>query len=63
MTKISEADLRQARTVAVDASLEADEIEAQARRARRSATAKMKHYEHMLSIMQGQMELPYEEEK
>ncbi len=53
-------ELEAARHSAVDAALEADELEAQARKARRIATARMKHYDDMLLIYQGQMTLPYE---
>lgn len=62
-TRPSESDLRAARSAAVDAALRADELEAQARKARRIANAKQKHYDDMLLIAQGQMELPYEAEE
>jgi hypothetical protein len=53
-------ELTEARRAAVDAALHADELEAQARKARRIATARMKHYEDLVMIHQGQMTLPYE---
>lgn len=56
----TEEELATARTTAVDASLQADDLEAQARKARRAATAKMKHYEDLLLIAQGQQILPFE---
>lgn len=56
----SQDELLEARRVAVDAELRADELEAQARQARRHAAATMKHYEDMLLIVQGQQTLPYE---
>jgi hypothetical protein len=59
----SPEDIREARSRAVDAELEAEELEAQARKARRIATARMKHYEDLLLISQGQMQLPLEEQK
>ncbi len=56
----SRHDLEKARGEAIDAQLVADDLEAQARKARRRAAAKMKHYEDMLLIAQGQMTLPYD---
>lgn len=56
----TEESLRAARSEATDASLLADELEAKARKARRIATAKMKHYEDMLLVAQGQATLPYD---
>lgn len=53
-------ELQAARRAAVDATLRADELEAEARKARRTATAKMKHYEDLLQIVQGQLQLPYD---
>jgi hypothetical protein len=46
------AELEQVRAAAVDASLEADRIEAEARKARRKATARMKDYERRLQEAQ-----------
>lgn len=60
MSEVTEQQLLEARASAVDAQLEADELEAAARKARRRATARMKHYEDLLLIHQGQMTLPYE---
>jgi len=60
MTSDPTEELREARRKAVDAELQADELEAQARQARRHATAAMKHYEDLLLIAQGQQTLPYE---
>ena len=54
------AELTEARTAAVDAAMEADDLEAQARQARRRASARMKHYEDLLLIAQGQQVLPYD---
>lgn len=56
----TQEELLAARRAAVDAALRADELEAQARKARRVATARMKHYEDLLLIAQGQMTLPYD---
>lgn len=56
----TDEELQAARTAAVDAALAADEAEEGARKARRLAVAKMKHYESLLMIRQGQMTLPYE---
>lgn len=53
-------ELVAARHAAVDAALRADELEAEARKARRIAAARMKHYEDLLLIAQGQMTLPYD---
>jgi len=50
----SEADLQAARSAAVDAALRADDLEHEARQARRIAAAKMKHYEDLVLIAQGQ---------
>jgi len=44
----NEAELKEARHVAVDALLEAEEVEARARKARRRATRLLRHYEHLL---------------
>ena len=52
--------LQAARRAAIDAALHADELEAQARKARRVATARMKHYEDLVMIHQGQLTLPYD---
>lgn len=46
------AELEQVRAAAVDASLEADQMEAEARKARRKATARMKDYERRLQEAQ-----------
>jgi len=59
-TTPTDQQLAEARRAAVDATMEADELEAEARKARRMATAKMKHYEDLLLISQGQLVLPYE---
>lgn len=61
MPQPSESDLRMARGAAVDAQLEADRLEASARRARRIANSKTQHYEDLLLIYQGQMTLDEEE--
>lgn len=50
-------ELHSARSRAVDALLEAEDLEAQARRARRQATARLKHYERLLQEHQGQLKL------
>lgn len=52
-------ELRQARWVAVDAEVTAEDLETQARAARRRATAARKHYEILLSGTA--MTLPFEE--
>ena len=52
--------VREARSAAVDAGLEADALEAKARRARRLANSKMQHYESLLLELQGQMTLEEE---
>jgi hypothetical protein len=44
----------------VDAELKAEDLEAQARQARRRAAAKQQHYNDLLLIAQGQMTLPYD---
>ena len=56
----TEEDLQAARRAAVDAALRADELEAEARKARRIATARMKHYEDLLLVAQGQLTLPFD---
>lgn len=56
-----EERLRVARADAVDALLDAERLEAEARKARRRATAKNKHYEDLLLEHGGQMTLPYDE--
>lgn len=53
--EVTEAAVREARAKAVEAGLVADELEAKARRARRTATALNRHYEDLLSILQGQL--------
>ena len=58
----TEEELRVARAAAVDADLEAQILEAEARKARRMAAAKMRHYEDMLLVFQGQLELVSPEE-
>lgn len=55
MTNPSELEL--ARQVANDAKAAADALEGEARQARHWADAKMKHYEDLLLIHQGQMTL------
>ena len=55
MTNPSELEL--ARQVANDAKAAADALEGEARQARRWADSKMKHYEDLLLIHQGQMTL------
>ncbi len=57
---VAESELREARRQAVDAALEADRLEGEARKARRKATARMKHYEDLVLIAQGQQVLPFE---
>jgi hypothetical protein len=47
-----------ARSVAVDALLDAEDLEDQARRARRVATARLRHYENMVAEYRGQLRLP-----
>lgn len=56
---VTEDELRVARSLAVDAGLEAETLEMQARAARRKATSKTKHYEDLLLEYQGQMTLSY----
>jgi hypothetical protein len=55
----TEEELLQARQRATQALLEAEREEASARRARRRAAARMKHYEHLLAIHNGQVPLPF----
>lgn len=52
-------NLGEARSKAVQATLDAEELEKRARRARRRATALQKHYEELLLIAQGQDTLPH----
>lgn len=59
----TEEDLREARSAAVDADLLADGLEARARSARRKAASKMRHYEDMLHIFQGQLTLDIDPEE
>jgi len=49
--------LLSARAEAVDAILKAEELEGQARTTRRSANAKLKHYERLLEEASGQLRL------
>lgn len=59
----TQAELAEARSAAVDAALAADDLEAEARKARRRASARMKHYEDLVLIIQGQDVLPYAAEE
>lgn len=52
--------LRTARAKAVDAHLEAEGLEAEARKARRRANSLRKHYEYLLEHG-GQLDLPFNE--
>lgn len=54
------AQLLRARSEAVDAILEAEEAEAEARKKRRRATGKLKHYEHLLLEFEHDGGLPIE---
>jgi len=56
-----EEELQEARGDAVDALLEAEEREAEARKARRRATSRLRHYEALLLEHGGQLTLPWEE--
>lgn len=56
----TKAEILRARTAAVDATLVAEGLESQARRARRTATSRMKHYEDLVTA-RTQMILPYGE--
>lgn len=49
-----------ARKVAVSAQLDAEEKAATARRAKRRATARMRHYEDLLARANGAIPLPFE---
>ena len=54
-------ELQRARAAAVDAILHAEELEAQARKARRRATSLNRNYERLLLEHGGQLRLPFEE--
>lgn len=56
-----EAELREARRQAVDALMDAEDLERRARRARRRATGRLRRYENLLLEHGGQLTLPYEE--
>lgn len=58
MTTPTSEELATARGAAVDANLQAEAIESEARKARRIATAKQKHYENLILQAQGQMTIP-----
>lgn len=60
-SEVTEGELIDARRAAIDAEFAAEEMEAAARKARRLAASKMRHYESLLLIHQGQMVLPYGE--
>jgi uridine kinase len=51
----AEAKLRTARTRAIDTLLEAEEAERKSRRLRRTATSRLRAYEHMLEEYNGQL--------
>lgn len=55
------AELEEARRKAEAARREADALQDQARNAKRRADARQKHYSDLLEILQGQIELNYEE--
>jgi hypothetical protein len=55
--------LEEARQRATAALLEAEREEASARRARRRATARMKHYERLLAEHNGAIPLPFRYEE
>lgn len=54
-----ERRLAKARTAATDALLAAEAAEAEARRARRRASARQSHYERLLREWQGEQALPF----
>lgn len=53
--RVTETDVRSARTKAYDAAVEASCLEAEARKARRTADALNQHYEDLLGELQGQL--------
>ena len=58
MTAPTREELATARGAAVDANLTAEHAESSARRLRRIATAKQKHYEDLLLEANGQLTFP-----